>query len=466
MLILRLNINMKIFFKSALLLAAFSLSTQAQQLSTGNVLGQISSIERTANDFIKPLERPPVLAPFALSTLPDINSLETEPLNALPTSLAITNNVGESLWLDVEVENGWRAVKGQWLLLANELSKQRLIEHGAIIISESKYSALDLALLHFNVPEALDSKQALTNLLTVKEAASLARNHIYQAQNKATDMAEASANKTVAIKANDKNEKAMVSSSASSVCDLEVKVGLVDSAIDANHSALKQADITAKSFLPDTINQSAQHGTAIASVLVGKSEALIPLLPKAKVYSAQVFYQQSDYAQGATLSAIITGVNWLLEQNVKVINMSLAGPDNQILQRVLTAAMAKGAWVVAAAGNEGPAAPAMYPAAYQDVIAVSAIDKLQQPYRWSNRGDYIDYAALGVNVLTAQSGHRIGRESGTSIAAPHITAHIACLTAVYGEDKQIVLTQLNKLAVDLGPKGKDPIYGVGAILRP
>jgi minor extracellular protease Epr len=457
---------MKILAIAAILLTTFSTLASAQQLSTGNIVGQISTIERTANDFIKPLERPTVLAPFSLSSLPDINSINTAPLNALPTSLVITNNAGESLWLDVEVENGWRAVKGQWLLLANELSKQRLIEHGAIIISESQYPALDLALLRFNVPEALDSKQALTNLLTVKEAVSLARNHIYQAQHKATDMVEDSANKIVANKANDKNEKSMLRSGTSSVCDLDVKVGLVDSAIDSNHNALKQADITAKSFLPDTINQSSQHGTAIASVLVGKREALMPLLPQAKVYAAQVFYQQSDYAQGATLSAIITGVNWLLEQNVKVINMSLAGPDNKILQRVLTAAMAKGAWVVAAAGNEGPAAPAMYPAAYQDVIAVSAIDKMQQPYRWSNRGDYIDYAALGVNVLTAQSGHRIGRESGTSIAAPHITAHIACLTAVYGEDKQVVLTQLNKLAVDLGPKGKDPIYGVGAILRP
>ena len=447
---------MKILAISAILLSTFSTLASAQQLSTGNVLGQISTIERTANDFIKPLEKPPVLAPFALSTLPDINSLETEPLNALPTSLAIINNAGESLWLDVEVENGWRAVKGQWLLLANELSKQRLIEHGAIIISESQYPALNLALLRFNVPEALDSKQALSDLLSVEDTTSLARNHIYQAQNKSAE----SAGDT------DKSTKNTIGLGTGSVCDLDVKVGLIDSAIDANHRALKQADITAKSFLPDTINQSAQHGTAIASVLVGKSEALMPLLPKAKVYSAQVFYQQSDYAQGATLSAIITGVNWLIEQNVNVINMSLAGPDNQILQRVLTAAMAKGVWVIAAAGNEGPAAPAMYPAAYQDVIAVSAIDKQQQPYRWSNRGDYIDYAALGVNVLTAQSGHRFGRESGTSIAAPHITAHIACLAAIYGEDKQMVFTQLNKFAVDLGPKGKDPIYGVGAILRP
>ena len=457
---------MKILAISAILLSTFSTLASAQQLSTGNVLGQISTIERTANDFIKPLEKPPVLAPFALSTLPNINSINTAPLNELPTSLAITNNAGESLWLDVEVENGWRAVKGQWLLLANELSKQRLIEHGAIIIAESRYPALDLALLRFNVPDALDSKQALSNLLTVEETTSLARNHIYQAQNKSIESIDRSANAMASKLDSNKSAKAFVSTGTPSVCDLDVKVGLVDSAIDANHSALKQADITAKSFLPDTINQSAQHGTAIASVLVGKSEALMPLLPQAKVYSAQVFYQQSDYAQGATLSAIITGVNWLIEQNVNVINMSLAGPDNQILQRVLTAAMAKGVWVIAAAGNEGPAAPAMYPAAYQDVIAVSAIDKLQQPYRWSNRGDYIDYAALGVNVLTAQSGHRIGRESGTSIAAPLITAHIACLTAIYGEDKQMVLTQLNKLAVDLGPKGKDPIYGVGAILRP
>lgn len=445
---------MKTLAITAIFLTAFSTFTPAQQLITGSVLGQINDIERTANDMTRPLVRPPVLAPFALSTLPSIDKVTTEPLNALPATLAIATSAGKSLWFDVAVEDGWRAVQGQWLLLADDISKKRLIEHGAQIMTETRYTGLGMALLRFSVPAALDSKQALSHILSAQAALSLARNHIYQVQSQAS---------LHEVTLADTSIKSLINTIPA--CDLEVKVGIVDSAIDTKHSAFNTADITEKSFLPNDLNASVQHGTVIASLLVGQSKQLTPLLPSGKIYSAQVFYQQSDYAQGATLSAIIEGVNWLLEQNVSVINMSLAGPDNQILHSVLNAAIAKGAIIIAAAGNEGPAAPPMYPAAYQDVIAVSAIDKNQQPYRWSNRGDYVDYSALGVNVLTAKSGQRFGRESGTSIAAPQIAAAVACLAAIYGKDKKKIFQKLSALAVDLGPKGKDPIYGMGAIIR-
>tara|TARA_R110000744_G_scaffold1965_4_gene7651 strand:- start:37 stop:1380 length:1344 start_codon:yes stop_codon:yes gene_type:complete len=446
---------MKTLAIAAIILTAFSTLTPAQKLSTGNVLGQINVLEHKTIDITRPLDKPPVLAPFALSTLPDFETVITEPLNTLPATLAITTSTGKNLWLDVEVEHGWRAVQGQWLLLADDKNKKSLIQHGAKIITESRYAALGIAMLHFSVPNDLDSKKALVKILSAEAALSLARNHIYQVQSQTSPL----------MTENLANENTPKPAGTSPTCDLKVKVGIVDSAIDTKHNAFELANITAKSFLPENLKASVQHGTVIASLLVGKNKQLTPLLPAGEIYSAQVFYQQSDYAQGATLTAIIEGVNWLIEQSVQVINMSLAGPDNQILHQVLTAAIEQGAIVVAAAGNEGPAALPMYPAAYPDIIAVSAIDKNQQPYRWSNRGNYVDYSALGVNVLTAQSSQRMGRESGTSIAAPHVTAAIACLTPTYGKDRKGLLDKLNKLAVDLGPEGQDPIYGIGAILR-
>ncbi|SEL33269.1 Subtilase family protein [Colwellia chukchiensis] len=445
---------MKLLALTTVLLCSVSTLIPAQQLTTGKMLGQINAITESTSNIIPTHTRPIALPPFALSTLPDVNSVSTEPLTALPKSLAITNSAGQALWLDVEVEQGWRAVQGQWLLLADDDSKKRLISHGAQILSESHYTGLGLALLRFQVPTALDSKSALSKLLSTQAMQSLARNHIYQAQSQAN-----------APQDSPHFNAPLSTTSQAHICQSPVTVGIVDSAVDTEHAALSHADITKKSFLPNTLTASLHHGTVIASLLVGNSQHLTPLLPAAKVYAAQVFYQQSDYAQGATLSAIISGLNWLLEQNIKVINMSLTGPENDILQRVLNAAIAKGAWVIAAAGNEGPAAPAMYPAAYQGVIAVSAIDQQQKPYRWSNRGDYIDYAALGVNVATAQSGGELGRESGTSIAAPVVTATIACLKATHGDNKKALKAALNQLAIDLGPQGKDPIYGIGAILR-
>jgi subtilisin family serine protease len=109
----------------------------------------------------------------------------------------------------------------------------------------------------------------------------------------------------------------------------------------------------------------------------------------------------------------------------------------------------------------------VFPAGYEDVIAVSAIDQHQQPYRWSNQGTYIDYSALGVNVLTAQSQRRTGRESGTSMAAPVVSAALACTLARIKSAATVtrseVLSALAEKAIDLGPPGKDPIFGLGAI---
>jgi hypothetical protein len=444
---------MKTLPLTAIFISILSTSLPAQQLTSGDVLGNITLVDRNLGDISQQIKEPRKLAPFALSSLPNVDKLTTEPLTALPDSLSIETVTGKHLWFDVEVEQGWRAVKGQWILLADDLNKARLIGQGAVIINESRYSGLGMTLLRFNVPQAIDSKKALINILSAKASLSLARNHIYQTQSQARKLT----NKKVV------GEK-LKTKSPFNACQLKVKVGLVDSAIDTNHDAFKQASITAKSFLPAELAASVQHGTVIASLFVGKAEQLVPLLPQGQIYSAEVFYQQSDYVQGATLSAMIAGINWLIEQDVKVINMSLAGPDNKILQAVLTSAMAKGALIIAAAGNEGPAAPPMFPAAYKDVIAVSAIDQFQQPYRWSNRGDYVDYSALGVNVLTAQSGQRVGRESGTSIAAPYVTAALACLIAKIGVNRNQLLEKLNESTIDLGPRGKDPIYGVGAIV--
>lgn len=444
---------MKTLPLTAIFISILSTSLPAKQLTSGDVLGNITLVDRNLGDISQQIKVPRKLAPFALSRLPNVDKLTTEPLTALPDSLSIETVTGKHLWFDVEVEQGWRAVKGQWILLADDLNKARLIGQGAVIINESRYSGLGMTLLRFNVPQALDSKKALINILSAKASLSLARNHIYQTQSQARQLTD---KKVVGEKLKTK--------SPFNACQLKVKVGLVDSAIDTNHDAFKQASISAKSFLPAELAASVQHGTVIASLLVGKTEQLVPLLPQGQIYSAEVFYQQSDYVQGATLSAMIAGINWLIEQDVKVINMSLAGPDNKILQAVLTSAMAKGALIIAAAGNEGPAAPPMFPAAYKYVIAVSAIDQFQQPYRWSNRGDYVDYSALGVNVLTAQSGQRVGRESGTSIAAPYVTAALACLIAKIGVNRNQLLEKLNESTIDLGPRGKDPIYGVGAIV--
>jgi minor extracellular protease Epr len=420
----------------------------------------INKVDSVVNTLRRPLSKRLVERSIEDTLMRPIELLVTSPLNSLPDTLPIGGDRLNSAWTEVRVEDNWRAVKNQWIVLADNSTKNKLTSLGASIESDRSYAGLKLSLLRFTVPDNLDSKQALAFHLTESVAATLDRNHVYQAQS-ALNIAQTISQSNV-----EKQDAALTKPRFSNVsfCADDLRIGMVDSAIEQNHPAFNDANITAQSFLSGNVESPTLHGTAIAGVLVGKVDNQAALLTGAHLYSGEVFYRQSDYAQGATLNAMIEAINWLIEEHVSVINMSLAGPDNAILKAVINAALEQGVFIIAAAGNEGPAAAAVFPAGYQDVIAVSAIDQNQQPYRWSNQGSHIDYAALGVNVLTAQSQDRTGRESGTSMAAPVVAAALACIVASVPEfSRSQIMSALAAKAIDLGPIGKDPIFGLGAI---
>ncbi|MFT2090188.1 S8 family serine peptidase [Paraglaciecola sp. 2405UD69-4] len=418
--------------------------------SLGSVVDRVTRVEDKVVSKIDP--------PFTLSELPAIETLVTTPLEALPDILTIADKINTPLFTEVLVENDWRAVKQQWILLSDIKTETLLLQLGAKVQFRKQYSGLGLTLIHFEMPPSLDSKKALATHLPEEAMASLDRNHIYQTQSQDT-MVDGS---PIA--------DSLASSQNQAFCDDPVKIGMVDSAINVNHPAFAGKDIKAKSFLPASLTSPSFHGSAVAGIMVGNIAEQPPLLVKAELFSAEVFYRQSDYAQGATLEAIVAGVDWLIRQGVKVVNMSLAGPDNLILEQVLNAVVKKGVVVVAAAGNKGPAAAPLFPAAYESVIAVSAIDKKSQPYRWSNRGAYIDFAADGVNVLTVRGAQEYATESGTSMAAPVVSAAISCVVLKSTDaklvTKELVFERMSRLIQDMGPEGRDPIYGLGAVLRP
>jgi minor extracellular protease Epr len=436
-----------------------SATARSVEQSIGSV-PPINKVDSVVNTLRRPLSKRLVERSIEDNLMRPIELLVTSPLNSLPDTLPIGGDRLNSAWTEVRVEDNWRAVKNQWIVLADNSTKNKLISLGASIESDRSYAGLKLSLLRFTVPDNLDSKQALAFYLPESVAATLDRNHVYQAQS-ALNIAQTISQSNV-----EKQDAALTKPRFSNVsfCADDLRIGMVDSAIEQNHPAFNDANITAQSFLSGNVESPTLHGTAIAGVLVGKVDNQAALLTGAHLYSGEVFYRQSDYAQGATLNAMIEAINWLIEEHVSVINMSLAGPDNAILKAVINAALEQGVFIIAAAGNEGPAAAAVFPAGYQDVIAVSAIDQNQQPYRWSNQGSHIDYAALGVNVLTAQSQDRTGRESGTSMAAPVVAAALACIVASVPEfSRSQIMSALAAKAIDLGPIGKDPIFGLGAI---
>ncbi len=456
---------MKPFYLSALFLACLQGSGTAFALNiggsggggglTGNITNFPSrldpmippitkTIEKTIEQSQQPLD--PLIA-MADTLVEPVLEASRQLSQELPKQLPILDADGKTVFVDVEVEKGWRAVEREWLVMIEDkdLPSLQTLE----ILEKTHFEQLAMTLVRFKATPELDSLAALQKLLPAAISARMDRNHIYAAQNES----------------NSNNPSARAKRSAA--CKKPVALGMIDTAINRNHPAFtdnkKQLQIISQRFLNENSIAPDAHGTAVAGLLVGKSKQLQPLLPKATLYSASVFFSRNDYGQGATMLNLVSALNWLAGQKISVINMSLAGPDNQILASVIERVIATGRVIVAAAGNEGPAAPPRFPAAYKGVIAVTAVDREHKNYRWANQGNYISFAALGVAVATARSTGDVTYESGTSMAAPLVSALMACEFAKKESSSAQVFAHLIGKAVDVGDQGRDAVFGYGVL---
>ena len=157
-------------------------------------------------------------------------------------------------------------------------------------------------------------------------------------------------------------------------------------------------------------------------------------------------------------------LDWLLGKQVMAINMSLGGPRNRLVELAVDRVMESGIPVIAAAGNDGAQAPAVYPAAQRGVIAVTAVDAESRPYRDANQGAYIRYAAPGVDILSADNHGTARYFTGTSFATPFVTAIVSIYQSLNpGLSQADIFRNLDSTAKDLGEPGRDPVYGVGLI---
>jgi subtilisin family serine protease len=207
-----------------------------------------------------------------------------------------------------------------------------------------------------------------------------------------------------------------------------------------------------------------RHGTAVASILVGESRSLQPRLPGARLYAASVFFDDDAGDPAATTASLVASLEWLAAERVGVVNMSLAGPPNRVLEAALDVTVSRGALVVAAVGNNGPVGEPLYPAAYETVVGVTAVDSANRIYRYASRGRQVTFAAPGVRIKVAQSDGGYGIETGTSMAAPYAAAIIAqSMEARAAQPADAVLSSLEAAAIDLGDKDFDDVFGFGLI---
>lgn len=212
-------------------------------------------------------------------------------------------------------------------------------------------------------------------------------------------------------------------------CAAGVRVGVIDTAVDQFHPAFKGQAITFASFLPEGQQASQdRHGTGVLAILAGRPDSGTPgLIPRAKFFAASIFFTGDNGETHTDTISLLRALEWMSASGVKLINMSFTGPRDELVRSRIARLSEEGTVFSAAAGNGGPSGRASYPAAYPQVIAVTAINSNLQLFPFATRGSYIDLAAPGVHIWTAIPGAREGYRSGTSFAAPFATAVLAIL---------------------------------------
>lgn len=253
---------------------------------------------------------------------------------------------------------------------------------------------------------------------------------------------------------------------AATGCGAPVTMGIVDTGLNIDHEVLAGAEIDLTRIAPEDYSPSeAIHGTAVAAILVGDPESRVPgLLPGLPLVAVDAFHKSAG-DERADAFTLVRAVDYLADNGVQVINLSLAGPPNTVLEdTLLQLTHERRIPVIAAVGNDGPRADAAYPAAYDNVIAVTAVDRNGTVYRRAIRGTHVELAAQGVEVWTAASVEGARWKTGTSFAAPYATAaavlwlqHDPTLTP------EEIRMRLTASARDLGAEGFDDTYGNGLL---
>ena len=199
------------------------------------------------------------------------------------------------------------------------------------------------------------------------------------------------------------------------------RIGLVDSGVDGTHVAFRDASI--RHWGCADVAQPSAHGTAVAALMVGRSAHFRGVAPDARLYAADIYCASGT---GGSADKIAGALAWLSREKVAVINLSLVGPHNQALERVVGAMVKGGYLLVAAVGNDGPAAPPLYPASYPGVVGVSAVDRQGRALPEAARGPHVMFAAPGNNMVSAAIGAPPFKPvRGTSFASPLVAALLA-----------------------------------------
>ncbi|HEY0684234.1 MAG TPA: S8 family serine peptidase [Steroidobacter sp.] len=242
------------------------------------------------------------------------------------------------------------------------------------------------------------------------------------------------------------------------------KIGLIDGGVQRSHPVFSGVTVHEHGCAGPI---PSAHATAVASLLVGQSDVFHGAAPGAELFAADVY---CGLATGGAVDSVAEAFAWMSREKVPVINISLVGPANVLLEQIIRVVTTRGHVVVAAVGNDGPSAPPLFPAAYPSVVAVTGVDAKQRVLVEACRGKHVDFSAPGANMSAAGIESPFGVVRGTSFAAPIVAGLLARQLSVISKDQaDAAVSALVAQATDLGARGLDKVYGNGLVgndLRP
>lgn len=255
----------------------------------------------------------------------------------------------------------------------------------------------------------------------------------------------------------------------------DVDVAIVDTGVSNSHPDLRRKISTQANCINDSQSDLScvegrgraeddnGHGTQVAGVaaaITNNDEGIAGACPNCRLLIAKSLNSDNN----GTASDVAGGIIWATDEGAEVINLSLGaeGADAGPVEKAIDRAQRRGALVVAAAGNYGRNSGIVYPAAYKNVVAVAATDRNNRRISSSSTGIWVDVAAPGSKILSTRRISRYGPATGTSFSSP-LVAGVAGLLAGQGRSANDIRRKISSTAVDLGPKGKDKLYGHGLV---
>ncbi len=244
-----------------------------------------------------------------------------------------------------------------------------------------------------------------------------------------------------------------------------IRIAVLDTGIDHLHHDLAPNFGGGVSFVPgESFTDGNGHGTHVAGIIGARQNGtgVVGVAPNCSLLSVKVLNRSGS----GNYSSIISGILWCARNNIDIINMSLGGGQHvQALQNACDFAFSHNVLIVAAAGNSGPGPDTVgYPARYDSCIAVSGVDNSGTVASFSSRGNQVDLAAPGVNILSCWPGNRYERLNGTSMAAPHVAGTAALATSSHRFTRAATIREILFQAADnLGVPGRDDETGHGLV---